>query len=199
MIIHNRRQFLTFLLLAPQALRAETPQMAKTPQLALLHAARKQIGVTLTYDPAYTTLAFPNGDVPREKGVCTDVLIRAYRDAFNIDFQSLIHKDMQENFSLYPKKWGLKAVDKNIDHRRVLNLQVFLKRQGAQVPQGGNSQAGDIVTQLLPGNLPHIVIISDKQTKAGTPLVIHNIGAGTREEDSLLAFKITGHYRYFPK
>jgi uncharacterized protein len=165
----------------------------------LIGAARAQIGVTLRYDPAYTQLKFPNGDVPRERGVCTDVVIRAYRDAFGLDLQSAVNADMKRNFSAYPKIWGLTRTDANIDHRRVPNLRVFLKRKGAERALSNNGAdylPGDLVTQTLPGNLPHIAIVSDTPNSAATaPLVIHNIGGGAQIEDTLFAFQITGHYR----
>jgi uncharacterized protein len=167
----------------------------------LIAAARKQIGITLTYDPAYSTLSFPNGDVPRSKGVCTDVVIRAYRDAFGIDLQSLVNADMKRAFGAYPKRWGLKQTDRNIDHRRVPNLQTFLARRAATLPVSSDParwQAGDIVTSLVGDTLPHIGIVSDRRTSAGRPLVIHNIGQGTREEDVLFAHKLTGHFRWLP-
>ncbi|MEN3930205.1 DUF1287 domain-containing protein [Microvirga sp. W0021] len=168
----------------------------------LIRSARSQVGVTLSYDPSYTRLSFPNGDVDRSKGVCTDVIIRAYRDAFTYDLQAGVNRDMKSNFSIYPKNWGLSRPDSNIDHRRVPNLQVFFKRHAKVLPvtnSPSDYQPGDIVTQMLPGNLPHILIISDKKAADGiTPLVIHNIGRGTREEDSLFQFKITGHYRFLP-
>jgi uncharacterized protein len=166
----------------------------------LIEAARAQVGVTLRYDPSYTRLKFPNGDVPREIGVCTDVVIRAYRDAFGFDLQSAVNADMKRNFSAYPKIWGLKGADSNIDHRRVPNLRAFLKRKGAELAvssDGAAYQPGDLVTQNLPGNLPHIAIVSDTMNTAGTaPLVIHNIGGGAQIEDTLFTFDITGHYRF---
>ena len=166
--------------------------------LALVTAARKQVGVTKYYDPAYTKLAYPNGDVALSKGVCTDVVIRAFRDAHQLDLQVRIHKDMQKNFNLYPKKWGLKRPDKNIDHRRVPNLQVYFKRYWQSLSASQNItdyDVGDVVTVMLPGNLPHIMLVSDVSNK-DAPLVIHNIGLGTREEASLFSYPITGHYRY---
>ncbi len=175
---------------------ASTPASPKAVQL--IAAARKQIGVTITYDPAYTSLAFPGGDVPRSRGVCTDVVIRAYRDAFGVDLQALVNADMKSNFALYPKIWGLSRADKNIDHRRVPNLQVFLKRNNAALALSNDPsdwQPGDIFTSLIGGRLPHIGIISDRKSGT-TPLAIHNIGSGTREENVLFAHKLTGHYRW---
>ena len=169
-----------------------------TFQTRLIEAARKQIGVTVRYDSAYTPLAYPDGDVPLERGVCTDVIIRALRTAHHIDLQQLVHEDMQAHFSAYPKNWGLKTTDKNIDHRRVPNLQVYFKRKAVSLPPSDNPAAylpGDFVTSLLPGNLPHIMLMSDRQTATGVPLVIHNIGRGAAEEDSIFAYPITGHYR----
>jgi uncharacterized protein len=165
----------------------------------LVSTARQQVGVTLRYDPAYTRLAFPNGDVPRAIGVCTDVVIRAYRDALKIDLQSLVNADMKRAFGAYPKRWGLKTTDRNIDHRRVPNLQTFFARQGAALPIPANRsdwRPGDIVTSLVGGSLPHIGIVSDRLAPSRNLLLIHNIGAGTREEDALFSHRITGRYRW---
>ena len=181
----------------PALLRAETGDGAADKLVA---AARKQVGVTLTYDAAYSRLDYPGGDVPRERGVCTDVLVRAYRDGLGIDLQVLVHEDMRRAFSAYPTLWGLKKTDRNIDHRRVPNLQAFFKRAGAALAvseRGADYLPGDIVSQMLPGNLPHIAIVADERTSDGSrPLVVHNIGAGARLEDVLFSYKITGHYRY---
>ena len=169
------------------------------PLSGFINAARSQIGKTVHYNPTYVTLSYPNGDVPIEGGVCTDVVIRALRSSLQIDLQKQVHDDMQRAFSQYPKHWGLKGTDKNIDHRRVLNLQTYFKRQGYELPISTNPeeyQAGDLVTAIIPPNLPHIMIVSNKNTlMTKTPLVIHNIGNGTQEEDRLFEFKITGHYR----
>lgn len=162
------------------------------PSPQIVQSARDQIGKTLRYDPAYTKLTYPMGDVPMEKGVCTDVVIRALRDQ-NIDLQELIHQDMSRNFSVYPKRWGLKQPDTNIDHRRVPNLMTYFTRQGWAV-QDTNYQAGDIVTWELKGNRPHIGIVSDRKI-GDRPLIIHNIGLGTREDDILYRYTITGHFR----
>lgn len=170
---------------------------------ALVASARKQLGVTTLYDPAYTRIAYPGGDVPAERGVCTDVVIRAYRDAFGLDLQKLVHEDMKAAFSAYPTRWGLSRPDPNIDHRRVPNLMVFFRRRRAEQPLSTEAAAfapGDLVTQMLPGNLPHIVIVSDSVSAAvaGRPLVIQNIGQGAREDDSLFEFPHTGHFRFAP-
>ena len=162
------------------------------PSPQIVQSARNQIGKTLRYDPAYTKLTYPMGDVPISKGVCTDVVIRALRDQ-NIDLQELVHQDMSRNFSVYPKRWGLKQPDTNIDHRRVPNLMTYFTRQGWAV-QDTNYQAGDIVTWELKGNRPHIGIVSDRKI-GDRPLIIHNIGSGTREDDILYRYTITGHFR----
>jgi uncharacterized protein len=194
----SRRAFVSAIAFIPFAAYAAPPIQPWADKL--IKAARAQVGVTLRYDPSYTRLKFPNGDVPREIGVCTDVVIRAYRDAFGFDLQSAVNADMKRNFSAYPKIWGLKGADANIDHRRVPNLRTFLKRKGAErevSSDGAAYQPGDLVTQNLPGNLPHIAIVSDTRNAAGTaPLVIHNIGGGAQIEDTLFAFDITGHYRF---
>jgi uncharacterized protein YijF (DUF1287 family) len=143
-------------------------------------------------------LAYPNGDVPIEDGVCADVVVRALRAGCGIDLQKLVHEDMKQHFSRYPQKWGLRGPDKNIDHRRVPNLQTWFKRVGWELPisnKPADYQPGDLVTCIVPPNLPHIMIVSDRATAAKRPFVIHNIGGGVQEEDRLFEFKITGHYR----
>ena len=180
------------------AMVASYAAMAGTNNVDIVAAARKQIGVTVGYDPAYRRLAYPNGDVPRESGVCTDVIIRALRDARKIDLQKLVHEDMKANFARYPQQWGLKRTDPNIDHRRVPNLQCYFKRKGWSLKatkKASDYEPGDFVTVIVGGRFPHIMIVSDKKAADGTPLVIHNIGSGTKEEDSLLTYPLTGHYR----
>ena len=151
------------------------------------------------YDPSYFQIGYPNGDVPSDKGVCTDVIIRAYRK-LGIDLQKEVHEDMKANFDKYPKKWGLSSTDKNIDHRRVPNLMTFFSRHGtvkkiSQVPS--DYQPGDIVCWDLGGGITHIGIVSRKKTEdKQRHLIIHNIGAGQVLEDCLFQFKIIGHYSY---
>lgn len=164
----------------------------------LIAAARAQIGVTVRYDPAYTALAFPGGDVPRERGTCTDVVVRAYRDALGLDLQALVNVDMRSNFAAYPRTWRLRAPDRNIDHRRVPNLGTWLARQGAAlpVPTGASGwRPGDVFTSLIDGRATHIGLVSDRRGPNGW-LIIHNIGAGTREEDGLTDWPVSGRYRW---
>ena len=171
---------------------------AATNNVDLVSAARKQIGVTVRYVSDYQRIAYPNGDVPREQGVCVEVVIRALRDARKIDLQKLVHEDMKANFAKYPQNWGLKKTDTNIDHRRVPNLQCYFKRKGYALKattKANDYSPGDFVTCTVAGRLPHIMLVSDRRSKDGTPLVIHNIGQGAQEEDSLFAYPITGHYR----
>lgn len=153
----------------------------------------------VTYDPRYFSIPYPNGDVPKDKGVCTDVVIRAYRK-LGIDLQQKIHEDMRANFSKYPKKWGMKSTDKNIDHRRVLNQAMYFSRFGTVEKISNDAKdylAGDIVTWDLGGGITHIGIVTDRKTNdAKHPLIVHNIGRGQVLEDCLFSFKITGHYRY---
>ena len=186
-----------------QCALAEKPKLPDSdPQSwrqRLVATARGQIGKTLLYDPAYTAIAYPGGDVPLERGTCTDVLIRAYRKAFDVDLQKNVHEDMLQHFALYPKLWGLTKTDRNIDHRRVRNLEVFFARKGQALMQAlkpEDFRIGDIVAQLLPGNLPHIGIVSGTRTNQGRPNVIHNSGRGTQEEDILAEFPITGRYAF---
>jgi uncharacterized protein len=174
-------------------------QRAPRSAARLIEAARAQVGVTTLYDPAYVPLAFPGGDVERGRGVCTDVVVRAYRDAFGIDLQAAVNADMGQAFARYPRRWGLTRPDPNIDHRRVANLAVYFERQGARlpmpVPEAAVWRPGDLFTGLVGGRLPHIGIISDRLAD-GRPLIIHNIGAGAREEDGLLAHPLTGRFRW---
>jgi uncharacterized protein len=171
----------------------------KTQQL--IAAAIAQTQGNVTYNGAYFKITYPMGDVPAQYGVCTDVVIRAYRK-LGIDLQKLVHEDMRANFSLYPakKNWGQTKTDTNIDHRRVPNLQTFFTRHGKKLiasnkPQ--DYQAGDLVTWMLPGNLPHIGVVTDQRSADGLrPLIAHNIGAGPQLEDMLFDYTISGHYRY---
>ncbi|MBR91068.1 MAG: hypothetical protein CMO66_07380 [Verrucomicrobiales bacterium] len=173
---------------------AEAEENASPP---IVRAARRQIEETTIYDPAYVRLKYPGGDVPRERGVCTDVVIRALREGAGMDLQKLVHEDMSRAFNQYPAIWGLKKPDPNIDHRRVPNLIAFFERQGFTVGGGkdkANYLPGDVVTCLV-GNRPHIMVVSDKTAEDGTLQVIHNIGSGVKEEAALLSFKLTGHFR----
>jgi len=157
----------------------------------------------VTYDGSYLSIPYPNGDVPKNIGVCTDVIIRAYR-VLGTDLQKLVHEDMKANFSLYPSKriWGLTSTDRNIDHRRVPNLQTFFKRHGVSLKVSDNKKGysvGDIVTWVLPGNLPHIGMVIDQiNPVTGNPMIVHNIGRGPKVDDMIFDYKITGHYRYEP-
>jgi uncharacterized protein YijF (DUF1287 family) len=151
------------------------------------------------YDPGYVTIPYPNGDVPGDRGVCTDVIIRAYRK-MKIDLQKEVHEDMKANFSQYPKKWGLTKTDTNIDHRRVPNLMTFFSRHGKIKPisdKAGDYLPGDIVCWNLTDKLTHIGIVVDRKSSDGKRyMIVHNIGAGQVLEDCLFSFRIIGHYRY---
>ena len=151
------------------------------------------------YDPAYRVIDYPNGDVAADRGVCTDVVIRAYRK-FGIDLQKEVHEDMKSNFNKYPKNWGLKRPDKNIDHRRVPNLMTFYSRYGTVLDITNNPQdyqSGDIVCWDLGGGTTHIGIVSSQKSRDGLRYqIVHNIGAGQVLEDCLFSYRIIGHYRY---
>jgi uncharacterized protein YijF (DUF1287 family) len=166
--------------------------------LALARAARAQVGVTVRYDPAYARIAYPNGDVPRDRGVCTDVVVRAFR-GIGVDLQARVHEDMRANFGAYPRRWGLAGPDPNIDHRRVPNLQRWFERQHRALPvtaAAADYRPGDLVSWKLPSGLDHIGVVTAAR-RGARPLVVHNIGAGAREEDVLFAWPLTGHYRWF--
>jgi uncharacterized protein YijF (DUF1287 family) len=184
---------LAFLLVLPS-----TPALAGNADIVI--AAQAQVGVTRRYDPSYRKLNYPGGDVPIGLGVCTDVIVRALRTARAMDLQKLVHEDIKANWDAYPhqKRWRLDKPDPNIDHRRVPNLMTYFHRAGygrtpTRVPS--HYLPGDIVAWDLGRGILHIGIVSDLKTAAGMPLVIHNIGAGAREEDILFRYSIIGHYR----
>lgn len=157
------------------------------------------IDPNIYYDPIYYSIKYPNGDVPKDRGVCTDVVIRAYRKV-NIDLQKEIHEDMKAHFNLYPKQWGLKTTDKNIDHRRVPNLMTFFSRKGIVLPITKHPQdynPGDIVCWSLSGGMTHIGIVVNKKSKYSDRfLIVHNIGGGQVLADCLFDYEIIGHFRY---
>lgn len=189
------RHWLTLLLLLALPAAAEPIDTQR-----LVQDSRRQVGVTLGYDPVYRQLAYPGGDVPLSTGVCTDVVIRALREQ-GLDLQRSVHQDMRAHFGSYPKNWGLKRPDRNIDHRRVPNLMTWFSRQGMALgvsQQVADYRAGDIVTWDLGRGLSHIGLVSDRHSAGGVPLILHNIGAGAQEEDILFAYRITGHYRFAP-
>ena len=171
-----------------------------TGALKLSDAALALTKQKVVYDPSYFTMPYPNGDVPEGKGVCTDVVIRAYRKGLAIDLQKEVHLDMKPNFKLYPKNWGRKTTDRNIDHRRVYNLMVFFKRKGIEKSLTKNPddyKPGDLVCWNLGGNVSHIgVVVNRKSTDGKRYLIVHNIGGGQVLEDCLFAWKIIGHYQY---
>lgn len=168
-------------------------------QRRISEAAISIIDPTIVYDPSYFRLDYPNGDVPAEKGVCTDVVIRTYRK-LGVDFQKEIHEDMKSNFHLYPKIWGLTKPDSNIDHRRVPNLMTYFSRFGTEKPISQNPKdyaPGDIICWKLPNGMTHIgVMIHQKSSDGIRYLIVHNIGQGQIPEDILFKFDIIGHYNY---
>jgi len=179
------------------AARADMPP--DSVRARMVRAALERTRHRVVYDGTYRRIRYPNGDVPDSIGVCTDVVIRAYRAA-GLDLQKLVHEDMRRAFAAYPRQWGLTKPDPNIDHRRVPNLQTFLARRGAAVPisrMEDDYRPGDLVTWMLPGNLPHIGIVTDRRSRDGArPMIVHNIGYGPRLEDVLFEWEMTGHYRW---
>jgi uncharacterized protein YijF (DUF1287 family) len=167
---------------------------------ALSNAALNEVGMTTIYDPSYVKLDYPGGDVPLERGVCTDVVIRALRHV-DVDLQVLVHEDKKKSPAAYPHDWDGSPLDANIDHRRVPNLMVFFKREGKELPVS-KSEAdylpGDIVVWRLPSGLLHMGLVTDRTIgDMKRPLMVHNIGEGAQCEDVLFAFPIVGHYRWF--
>ncbi len=190
-----RAFFTAICLLAVGVVRADAADVVS--------AARRQVGVTVHYDPAYRTLAYPNGDLPPERGVCTDVVIRALRVARGLDLQAAVHEDIRAHTAAYPlRRWRASRPDASIDHRRVPNLMVYFARQGYGQPRSaaaGDYLPGDIVAWDLGRGILHVGIITDRKAVTGAPFVVHNIGAGTREEDILFRFDVVGHYRLPPR
>lgn len=172
-----------------------------SPQLQqLIEAAIEQSKVTTGYDPSYVGIGYPNGDVSSTTGVCSDVVVRAFRKA-GVDLQQEVHEDMTRAWSEYPRKWGARGTDTNIDHRRVLNLTIYFERQGKSLPITSDRDdylPGDVVAWELSEGVEHIGILTNLSSESDKHyLIVHNIGAGARVEDVLLAWKIIGHYRYF--
>jgi len=161
----------------------------------IARAAEAQVGVTTIYDPAYRTLRYPGGDLPIARGVCADVVVRAFRD-IGVDLQVALHQDMAQHFHDYPQLWGLRKPDANIDHRRVPNLMRYFARRGKSMDLDAQYLPGDVVAWRLPNGLYHIGVVSTRIAQARDYLVVHNIGAGARSEDVLRAFRIIGHYRW---
>lgn len=153
----------------------------------------------VVYDPGYFRIDYPNGDIPSDRGVCTDVIVRAYRK-LGIDLQKKVHEDMKANFDKYPNNWGLTRPDKNIDHRRVPNLMVFFTRYGIVKPmteEADNYLPGDIVCWNLGGGTTHIGLVVNKRSRDGKRyLIVHNIGGGQVIEDCLFKYRIIGHFQY---
>lgn len=175
---------------------------AETPAQKLSDAAMERTKHQVLYDGSYRKISYPGGDVPDNVGVCSDVVIRAYRK-LGVDLQVEVHKDMKSSFDKYPNNWGLTRTDSNIDHRRVPNLETFLTRKGASLPvtsKAQDYQPGDLVTWRIGGTMPHIGIVVEKKTLFGrTPMVVHNAGMGPRMENVLFAWPMIGHYRYLPE
>ncbi len=185
--------------LLPLLLLVTTTVFAESFNQKLSFAAIERTSHTVIYSGDYQKIDYPNGDVPAMFGVCTDVVIRAYRQ-LGIDLQKEVHEDMKAHFSLYPKNWGLKRTDTNIDHRRVPNLQTFFSRKGQVLKKSKDPKdykPGDIVTWILPNNMTHIGIVTHKNSRDKTrPMIVHNIGLGPKVNDMLFDYTITGHYRY---
>lgn len=196
-MIVKRLLIILFIALAPGLTFAQTNFSQTLSDAALSLTLQK-----VQYEPQYYSIPYPNGDVPADKGVCTDVVIRAYRKV-GIDLQQSVHEDMKANFNLYPKNWGLKSTDKNIDHRRVPNLMKYFSRFGTvkKISADGNDyKPGDIVAWSLGGAITHIGIVVDKKSPDGKRyMIVHNIGAGQVIEDVLFSYTIIGHYSFRKK
>lgn len=181
--------------------QAQVPLAAESAAAKLTAAAFARTQQRVRYDGRYMAIDYPGGDVPNNMGVCTDVVIRSYRNGLGIDLQQRVHEDMRADFAAYPKIWGLTRADSNIDHRRVPNLERYFQRQQAALPLtdvAADYLPGDIVSWRFANGRPHIGIVSDRKNAAGMPLIIHNAGFGTKLENVLFAYKLQGHFRYLP-
>lgn len=182
--------------LVSPAILAQTPDFGARLSAAAIERTRHNI----VYDPAYRRISYPMGDIAPDRGVCADVVVRAFR-AVGLDLQELVHEDMSAAFDAYPNHWGLARPDSNIDHRRAPNLETFFTRMGARLPASrdpADYRPGDIVAWNLRGDdgwLPHVGIVTDRIAPSGRPMVVHNIGAGPQLEDVLFAWEMTGRYR----
>jgi uncharacterized protein len=167
---------------------------------SVVEAALEQTRYTRYYDQSYTKISYPGGDVPLERGACTDVIIRAFRSG-GVDLQKEVHEDMEQHFAAYPAKWGLKSPDPNIDHRRVPNLRTFFERKGKSLPITNRAEdylPGDVVTWDLGGGADHTGVVTNLWSdETQNYLIVHNMGGGAKVENVLFAWRITGHYRYF--
>lgn len=205
MLVKSTLSTVMLVFVVASGLQAALAQQGSGDEMArkLVSAAIERTRHSVIYDGSYLGIAYPNGDVPDSIGVCTDVVIRAYRAGLGIDLQQRVHEDMMAAFADYPKNWDLKRPDTNIDHRRVPNLETFFTRHGMTLPvstKAGDYKPGDLVTWRLGGRLPHIGIVTDRRSADGDrPLIAHNIGSGPRLEDMLFDYPVTGHFRYLPE
>lgn len=190
------------LVAAAQGVAEEPAPVEKEYLQKVAEQAKARTLESVVYDPTYLVIPYPNGDVPADRGVCTDEIVRVYRK-LGTDLQKEVHEDMKANFHLYPKTWGLSRTDTNIDHRRVPNLRVFFARKGVELPvtdRASDYKPGDLVTWKLSSGVPHIgMVVEEKSDDGERHLIVHNIGAGPQMEDVLFAYTLTGHYRYFGK
>lgn len=196
-----RRLFLigTLLILLVISSAASTGAFQNNLRTRAIESALEQTKYTFYYDNSYSSIPYPNGDVPKDRGVCSDVIVRSFRNA-GVDLQQQVHEDMAHNFSAYPKIWGLKKTDANIDHRRVANLMTFFTRRNKMLPITKNAQdylPGDVVAWRLDNGLYHIGMVIDRTAADNRYAVVHNIGSGAKVEDVLFAWRIIGHYRFF--
>lgn len=172
------------------------PQNESDIRLTIARAAEEQVGITVRYVAAYERLGYPGGDVPMERGVCSDVIVRAFRK-IGVDLQKEIYEDKKEHIDSYPNFWNVKIADRNIDHRRVPNLIAYFDRKGKSNALDAEYTAGDVVAWLLPSGLYHIGIVSDDTVDGEQrKYMIHNIGSGAQKEDVLRKYKIIGHFRW---
>ena len=186
--------------LLPGQVNPPPSETAAAKRIIVSNAALAEVGITTVYDPSYVKLDYPGGDVPMDRGVCTDVVIRALRQG-DVGLPVLGHEDKKKFPDAYPRDWSKSPLDANIDHRRVPNLMVFFKRDGKELPVSKvetDYLPGDIVVWRLPSGLLHVGLVTDRCAPGTSrPLLVHNIGEGAKCEDVLFSFDLVGHYRWF--
>jgi uncharacterized protein YijF (DUF1287 family) len=165
-------------------------------ELVANHAG-KQTTLNTIYDGSWVNIGYPGGDPGYQQGVCTDVIVRALR-CIDIDLQELIHNDLKANREYYNKRYRIKAIDNNIDHRRTQNIQSYLTKLGANIKvplSKKNYKPGDILfwDDIAAG---HTGIISNEiNPSTGNYYVLHNIGGGAQYEDFLEYYEPSEVYR----
>ena len=170
-----------------------------TKQGVILAHAKWQATQDVTYDGSYRIIGYPNGDVPANIGVCTDVVIRAFRSV-GIDLQQMIYEDLKNDLSYYYpiySKRGTAKADPNIDHRRVHIIRKFLNKNypESKIKNSEPYLPGDIIVW---GNWHIGILIDEKIPGTDRYYAVHNMGSGPLKEDVYYDEYDLDHYRWKP-